>query len=83
MIDVFTHFTAVKWSEVKPQTNTLHKLPETRFVEFVAQFGLSRENDAQHLLLVGLDSRNQANLFQDLAREILRLVDHEYDFLAV
>ena len=83
MIDVFPHFTAVKRPEVKPEANTLYELLEARRIERVAQLGLPGENDAQNFFLVCFDPRDQSNFFQDLACEVLCLVDYEHDFLAV
>ncbi len=73
----------VQRAKMEPQPHPLSKLLELRGVEFLPEFRLPGEDDAQHLFLVGLDTRQHANLFEHLERQVLRLVDDQYDLLAV
>ncbi len=46
------------------------------------QLGLAREDDAQQLFLLRLETRQQAHFLEHLARQVLRFVDDEQDLLA-
>ena len=56
VFDVLLHLLAIQRADVEPQPNSLHELFESRRVEGFLQFGLARQDDAQDLFLVGLDS---------------------------
>jgi len=64
---------------VEAQADALRKLHELRRVQFLVEFGLARQDDAQHLVLGGLDAREHAHLFEDARREVLRLIDDQQD----
>src|SRR5262249_164903 len=55
----------------------LGDLPQVWAIEHLAQLGLPDEDDLQQLLARGLEIREEANLLEHLAAEILRLVDDE------
>src|ERR1700754_446705 len=42
------------------------------------KLGLAAENDLQQLVAVGLEIREQANLFEQVFREQVRFVNHQY-----
>ena len=58
--------------------DALPQLAELVAVQAVAQFRLSHQNNLQQLAVVGFDVGNQPHLFQQILRQILRLV-HDQD----
>ncbi len=62
--------------------DALAQLAKAAFVELVAQLGLADERDLQQLALVGLEVRQQPHLLEQLAAQVLRLVDQEHDVVA-
>ena len=57
--------------------HALLELPQLQRPQHRLQIRLADEDDLQQLLLVGLEVRQNADLLEDLQREVLRLVDDE------
>ena len=83
MRDIGARVGLVERADMKTQSNALHELLELGRVERVAKFRLAREYDPQHLLLVRLDTGQQADLLEHLLRQVLCLIHDQHDFLAV
>ncbi len=64
-------------SQVKAQAHALRQLHQFRRIQLRIQLWLSRQDDAQHLLLGGLDAGEHAHLFECAQRQVLRLVDDQ------
>src|SRR5205085_12595978 len=64
VLDVALDLLLRKRLQVKAQPHALHELCELGRVELVVELGLPGENDPQHLVLGGLDTREQADLLQ-------------------
>src|SRR5207248_2319727 len=77
VLDVALGLRLRKRLQVKAQPHALHELCELGRVELVVELGLPGENDPQHLVLGGLDTREQADLLQHAHGEVLRLVDDQ------
>ena len=82
MRDVLVRFALGEGAEMKAQPHALHQLREARRVELVRQLRLPGDDDAQQFFLLRLEPGQQAHLLEDLARQVLRLVDDEQDLLA-
>ncbi len=54
------------------------ELPQFRLVQHVEQVQLSDDHDLQQLLIVGLEVRKDANLFEHVGRQVLRFVDDQH-----
>ena len=64
--------------QVVARGHTLGELAQVLAGQHLAQLGLADEDDLQELLARGLEVRQQADLLQHLAAEVLRLVDHQH-----
>ncbi len=82
MPDVGAQVFARQRAQVETQADALRELHQFRRIEFFVELGLAGENDAQHLLLGGLDAGQQADFFEHLEREILRFVDDQQHLAA-
>ena len=71
-----------KAPQMEAQADALRELHELRRIELFVELGLAGENDAQHLLLGGLDAGQHADLLEHLQREVLRLVDDQQHLAA-
>ena len=69
-------------AEMETKTDALRELDQFRRVEFLVELGLSGENDAQHLLLGGLDAGQHPDFLEHLQREILCFVDDQQHLAA-
>ena len=67
----------VQRTQVVARDDALRELLQARFGEALAQLGLADQHDLQQLVRVGLQIRQQAQLFEHLAAEVLRLVDDQ------
>ena len=67
---------------MKAQANALRELLELGRIELVIELGLARQNDAQHLVLGGLDAREQTHFLEHALRQVLRLIDHQHHLAA-
>ena len=67
---------------METQADALRELHQLRRIEFFVELGLAGENDAQHLLLRGLDAGQHADFLEHLQREVLRLVDDQQHLAA-
>ena len=63
--------------------DALAQLAQARAVQAVAQFRLAHQDDLQQFAVVGLDVREQTDLFEQVFRQILRLVNDQHGFLAL
>ena len=61
--------------------NALRKLPELRRLEHLQQLRLAQQDHLQQLARVGLEIGEKADLFQDVERKILCLIDYQNDAL--
>src|SRR5207237_4279661 len=62
--------------------DALAKLAKAWVVETVAQFGLAHENDLKELAIVGLEIREQTDLFEQLIGQILGFVNNQNGVLS-
>ena len=58
-------------------------MAQARIVEPVAQFGLAHQDNLQQFAFVGFQVGEQAHLFEQLPRQILRFVNNQDGILAV
>ncbi len=79
MIDIGDGLGARERGQVEAQSHALHELNQFPGIELLVELGLSREDDAQHLLLGRLDAREHANFLEHLVAQVLRLVDDQHD----
>ena len=63
--------------------DALRELAQLGAVQQFAQLRLADQDDLQQLLGLGLEIGEQPHLLEHLGREVLRLVDHQHDALAV
>src|SRR5438067_3988966 len=61
-----------------PDRHALVQLPQLRRSQQRLKIQLADEDDLKQLVLVGLQIRQDANLFEDRERQVLRLVDDQY-----
>ena len=80
MIDVRGGLRRGERREMEPQAHALHELDELLGIQLVVELRLSRQDDAQHLFLGGLDAGQHAYLFEHAVAQILRLVDDQKHF---
>src|SRR5262249_42953129 len=64
--------------QLVPNRHALIELPQLGRSQQGLQIQLSHQNDLQQLFLVGLEIRQNANLFQHRQRELLGIVDDEH-----
>ena len=69
--------------EVIAAGDALRELAQLGAVQQLAQLRLADEDDLQQLLRFGLEIGEQAHLLEHLGREVLRLVHHQHDALAL
>ena len=58
--------------------DALAQLAQAMIVEAVAQFRLAKQNNLQELAVVGFEVGQQANLFEQVFGQVLRLVNDEH-----
>ena len=58
--------------------DALAQLAEAVLVEALAQFRLAHQNNLQQLAFIGFEIGQQADLFQQIVRQILRLVNDQH-----
>lgn len=58
--------------------DALNELAQLRLVQDVEEIELSDDHDLQELLIVGLEIRQHANLFEHVGRQVLRLIDDQH-----
>ena len=63
--------------------DALAQLAQAMFIEPVAQFRLSHQDDLQQFAFIGFQIGKQAHLFEQLPRQILRLVNNQDGVLAI
>src|SRR5205085_8659676 len=71
-------FLGRQWLQLVPNRDALVQLPQFRRPQQRRQVQLADEDDLDQLLLVGLEIRQDADLFEDLQRQVLRLVDDHH-----
>jgi hypothetical protein len=69
--------------EVVARDHALGQLFQLGLGQHGAQLGLADQDDLQQLALAGLQVGQQAQLFQHLGRQVLRLVDHQHVVVAL
>src|SRR5688572_2837390 len=68
--------------QLAAQRDALLQLPQVRVVQQRRDLGLTRQDHRQQLALAGLDVCQQPDLFEDVARQALRLVHEQHRGLA-
>src|SRR5262249_49567018 len=63
--------------------DALAELAQAAVVELVAELGLADEDDLEELPLVGLEVREEADLLEEVELQVLGLVDHQHDVVAL
>ncbi len=79
MLDVLPGLVARQGFKVVAPGYALRQLPQVLSGQQVAQFGLANQDDLQQLLFCRLQVGQQSHLFEHVARQVLCLVDDEYD----
>ncbi len=77
MHDVRADRFAIERRQLVADRHALIQLPEIRRSQQAVQIQLADENDLQQLFLVGLEVRQDPNLFEDLPGQILRFIDDQ------
>src|SRR5258708_585915 len=83
MIDVRRCLSLGEGGKVKSQAYPLHELNQLGRIELVAELRLPCENDAQGLLLGGLDARQQAYLFEHAVTQVLGFIDDQQNLAPI
>jgi hypothetical protein len=83
VLDILADLEARERLEMITHRDALAQLAQARAVQAVAQLRLAQQDDLQQLAVVGLDVGEQADLFEQVLGQILRLVNDEHGFLAL
>jgi hypothetical protein len=76
--DVGARFGFAQWPQVVACDHALGQLFEFGARKHRAQFGLADQDDLEQLAFAGLEIGQQAQLLEHVARQVLRLVDHQH-----
>src|ERR1017187_1049503 len=77
-VDVSEGFLKVEAAKGAAQRDALLELAELRGVHLAIQFLLAGENDLEHLAAAVLEVAEEADFFQDVPPQVVRLIDDEY-----
>ena len=83
MLDVLIHLAAIQRLQVITHRDALAQLPQFMFVQAIAQLRLAHQNNLQQLAVVGLEIREQPDLFEHGFVQILRFIDDQHRLFAL